>query len=81
MRWAACIYCRNEVTSDPSLPFFVDCSAGSREATELCRCAALEEVHQEINPYTRRPGITDHPFEPRGEQPKDRYYCGCRGWG
>lgn len=42
-------------------------------------CFYVESVHQEINPHTGRPGVTDHAFVAR-EYEFDSFYCGCRGW-
>ena len=59
---------------------------GSDFANEMCggtdekRCGFFRRVHEPINPYTGREGITDHPFTPRGPAGLDRFYCGCRGW-
>lgn len=79
-RQATCVYCKTPTESDPNLAFFEDRS----EPTDRTPCAApgcyfVEAVHQETNPHTNRPGVTDHPFIPRTYN-TDAYYCGCRGW-
>lgn len=81
-RTAVCGSCGHEAPSDrASLVEYK--GEGSRWATMLCgfgNGCMHKDVHQEINPSTGRPGITDHEFTPRGPAEKDSYYCGCRGW-
>jgi hypothetical protein len=82
-RVARCAYgCGNTTPSDHPTwrPFFEYLGEGSREATNLCTCGYSEVVHHPINTTTGRPGVTDHPFTPKGGRDTDRYYCGCRGW-
>jgi len=78
-RIAVCGSCGHETPSErASLVSFQ--GEGSREATEYCTCGFHKGIHQETNPFTDRPGITDHEFAARGPREKDSYYCGCRGW-
>jgi len=69
------------VPSSWSLAFFEYQGDGSREATEMCgTCRYSVVAHGAINQVTKRAGITDHTFVPRGGQEFDVYYCGCWGW-
>jgi len=77
-RTAKCGY-HAEKPSNPSLPFFVFCGEGSREAMDICKCGYAEAAHR-AGVWTYDTGETNHPFEPRGALPHDRYYCGCQGW-
>ena len=81
-RTAKCDYCRKEVPStSKNTPMFKYQGAGSKEADKICKvCHKVEFAHWEYNPVTKRPGITDHTFEPQGDVGHDSYYCGCRGW-
>lgn len=76
-----CVYCKRPGDPTSSLPFFEYRGEGSDYATKHCaKCMYVDTVHAEINPHTGRPGVTDHPFTPRGPAAHDTYYCGCRGW-
>ena len=44
-----------------------------------CQCGYSMEIHQPINPFTGRAGITDHPAVLKNYA-TDSFYCGCRGW-
>jgi hypothetical protein len=80
-RIAICLSCKRERESSFTLAFFGHLGEGSRQATETCgACGYHIDVHQEINPSTKREGITDHAFTPRGSSDSDSFYCGCRGW-
>jgi hypothetical protein len=79
-RTATCVYCGRKEPSSRGLAFFEYLGTGSEEADGTCHCGYAELVHQEINPYTGRKGVTDHEFQPKGPRETDRYYCGCRGW-
>lgn len=74
------------VPSSYDLPFFEYMGDGS-PSSKLCgypsndrHCGRMEEVHQEINPFTNRAGITDHKYQARGGWDHDIYYCGHNGW-
>lgn len=79
-RQARCSSCAGVGPSSNALPFFEYTGEGSRRATENCTCGMHAVVHQEINPSTKRPGVTDHEFTARGALEFDTFYCGCRGW-
>ena len=79
-RQAKC-FCGATAPSDQGgLAYFEYLGGGSTDATERCVCGYHESVHSPINPHTRRAGITDHTFEPRGGDEYDKFYCGCQGW-
>ena len=78
-RYASCT-CGTTVPSSLGLAFFEYQGEGSGDAVSLCKCGYHAIAHGEINPRTKRPGITDHEFTPRGGRETDRFYCGCRGW-
>lgn len=95
-RTARCAYgCGITAPSARGLAFFEYLGEGSQGALISCGaiatvrwgkpcdpspCHMHEIAHGAINRGTGRPGITDHPFTPRGGQEQDRFYCGCRGW-
>lgn len=77
--------------SSLSLPFFEYRGEGSdwqrhcdaqveKLGGRVVGCGFFDTVHQEVNPHTGRPGITDHEFVQRPPAERDSYYCGCRGW-
>lgn len=85
-RQARC-HCGTIKPSGTNLPFFRFKGEGSREATEVCGflvkgsiCHGHPTIHQEINPSTKRAGITDHEHQPHGAFEFDEFYCGCSGW-
>lgn len=80
-RMAQCGSCgTTKESTSQYLAFYEYCGPGSHDAEEVCNCGMTEVVHHPINDATGRPGITDHPFTPRGDRGQDRYYCGCKGW-
>lgn len=82
-RVAHCTYCgaRAATPSGTARAFFEYRGAGSAAATDRCAtCGCLAAAHGARNPFTDRPGITDHPFVAHGPWDTDLYYCGCRGW-
>lgn len=72
--------CLSERPSSTDLAFFEYKGAESRWADTICICNMADVAHGPINPETRRGGIVDHPFTPRGPAEFDEYYCGCHGW-
>lgn len=81
-RMAQCGSCGKTVPSDSSgrLAFFEYRGPGAPNLScSVGKCHFVESVHQQINPHTGRPGITDHAFVPRVHE-FDSYYNGCRGW-
>ena len=80
-REARCAYgCGVVRPSDPALAFFEFHGKGSHWATKRCTCGMNQIAHGELNPVTKRPGITSHEFTPSGPREWDNFYCGCRGW-
>lgn len=80
-RIARCSYCKEPAQSSSNLAFFEYQGPGSSRAELTCKeCGYHQDVHQEINPSTGRPGITTHKFEKAGDPGFDKYYCGCWGW-
>lgn len=80
-RQAQCT-CGKAVPSDDSgrLAFFQYRGPGMADPPcSVGRCFYVESVHQQINPRTGRPGVTDHAFVARTYE-YDSFYCGCRGW-
>lgn len=79
--------CGKTKPSSKDLAFFRYKGEGSSPADLTCGflikgsiCHAHPEVHQEINPSTKRAGITDHEHQPHGAFEFDEFYCGCSGW-
>lgn len=79
--------CGKTRPSSKDISFFSYKGEGSRDATEVCGflvdgriCHGHPTIHQEINPTTKRAGITDHEFVAHGAFEYDEYYCGCSGW-
>lgn len=83
-RMALCAYSNasrphEAVPSRSSLPFFEYRGEGSREATQTCgRCGFSRSAHDLTG--EKRPAKLCEAFTPKGAQPMDSYYCGCRGW-
>lgn len=76
-RTARCGYyshCRHEEPSAYTLAFFEYNGAGSRAATEYCRCGYQRVAHEIGLAHDCKA------FEPRGPREHDTYYCGCYGW-
>lgn len=79
-RQSQCAYCK-EIANGPNLAFREYRGLGSRWAEQGCATCNYHAVaHGAINESTRRPGITDHVFTPRGPAEFDTHYCGCKGW-
>lgn len=55
------------------LAFFEFLGAGSRNATEICKCGYTKIAHDNGRVKCKQ-------FIARGPAEFDRYYCGCRGW-
>jgi hypothetical protein len=76
--------CGAERPSSRALAFFEYRGDGSREAREGCAHCGYYRVAHERDESRVRPepvaATLDHEFEPRGGQPVDGFYCGCRGW-
>ena len=70
--------CGRTAPSSTDLAFFEYRGLGMERPT-CAICGFYESVHAETNPYTGRPGVTDHTFMARVDV-QDAYYCGCRGW-
>lgn len=87
-RMADCAYLPKGHATKPSsleLAFFEFRGAGSREATELCKCGLSKKPHDENGgkiPAHKYPIVRNGcaGFDPKGAQERDRYYCGCHGW-
>jgi hypothetical protein len=80
-RIAKCGCGKERPSTEENLPFFEYQGDGSYRAELICiQCGMHTDVHQEINPSTKRAGVTDHEFSRRGDVGHDVYYCGCRGW-
>lgn len=79
-RFARCHVGGPAVPSSFDLAFFEFRGEDSESALMHCTCGYTLPAHEAINPFTKRPGITDHPFTARGASEYDNYYCGCRGW-
>lgn len=78
-RTARCSSCKAERPSSLDLAFFEYRGPGSRDATEICVCGYSIVAHQP-GVWAFDCGKITHPFEARGPNQCDLYYCGCRGW-
>lgn len=69
--------CTCEQPSDPKLPFFTYCGAGT-ETSRKCKCGFFESAHG--GPAAGRRHEPCRKFVAQGALEIDEFYCGCHGW-